>query len=201
VTIVPDRRHIGTNALVCTPADAIRLRFGPNSFSEHLRTAREHSLVYRFLSQVNWLSILTSRKIWMPGAGTIGPLTWETSVKARLLLAAAAACLAIASTSSAQDDKPDNSSNSLKQDARDVGATVKRDTKEAVAVVKRDSKEAGQAIARGAKATGQAVKRETKAAGVAIKKGAREVGATVKQDAGKVKAGRDAEGRGLTPRP
>src|SRR5712675_1024523 len=47
VTIVPDRRHLGTNALVCTPADAIRLRFGPNSFAAHLRTAREHSLVYR----------------------------------------------------------------------------------------------------------------------------------------------------------
>jgi len=44
VTIVPDRRHIGTNALVCTPADAIRLRFGPNSFAAHLRTAQEHGL-------------------------------------------------------------------------------------------------------------------------------------------------------------
>jgi 2-phospho-L-lactate guanylyltransferase len=44
VTIVPDRRHVGTNALVCSPADAIRLRFGPNSFSEHLRTAHEHGL-------------------------------------------------------------------------------------------------------------------------------------------------------------
>src|SRR3984893_3272798 len=47
VTIVPDRRHVGTNALVCTPADAIRLRFGPNSFAEHLRTAREHGLEVR----------------------------------------------------------------------------------------------------------------------------------------------------------
>lgn len=47
VTIVPDRHHIGTNALVCTPADAIRLRFGTNSFAEHLRTAREHGLVCR----------------------------------------------------------------------------------------------------------------------------------------------------------
>jgi 2-phospho-L-lactate guanylyltransferase len=47
VTIVPDRRHTGTNALVCTPADAIRLRFGPNSFAEHLRTAREHGLETR----------------------------------------------------------------------------------------------------------------------------------------------------------
>jgi 2-phospho-L-lactate guanylyltransferase len=47
VTVVPDRRHLGTNGLVCTPADAIRLRFGPNSFAEHLRTARDHGLVAR----------------------------------------------------------------------------------------------------------------------------------------------------------
>jgi 2-phospho-L-lactate guanylyltransferase len=47
VTLVPDRRHVGTNALVCTPADAIRLRFGPNSFAEHLRTAQEHGLEAR----------------------------------------------------------------------------------------------------------------------------------------------------------
>jgi len=47
VTIAPDRHHAGTNALVCTPADAIRLRFGPNSFAEHMRTAREHGLVSR----------------------------------------------------------------------------------------------------------------------------------------------------------
>src|SRR5215470_3691863 len=47
VTIVPDCRHIGTNALVCTPADAIRLRFGPNSFAEHIRTAQEHGLHVR----------------------------------------------------------------------------------------------------------------------------------------------------------
>jgi 2-phospho-L-lactate/phosphoenolpyruvate guanylyltransferase len=47
ITIVPDRRHTGTNALVCTPPDAIRLRFGPNSFAEHLRTAQEHGLETR----------------------------------------------------------------------------------------------------------------------------------------------------------
>jgi 2-phospho-L-lactate/phosphoenolpyruvate guanylyltransferase len=47
VTIVPDRHHVGTNALVCTPADVIRLRFGPNSFAEHLRTAQEHGLTVR----------------------------------------------------------------------------------------------------------------------------------------------------------
>src|SRR3982074_768484 len=136
-------------------------------------------------NQVNWLSILTSRRIWTSGLGTIAPLlvtaTWGTSVKTHLLLAATAACLALASTSSAQDDNPAEGRNSLKQDARDMGATVKRDAKEAAAVIKRDTKEAGQAIARGAKATGAAVKRETKAAGVAIKKGAKEVGTAVKQ--------------------
>jgi 2-phospho-L-lactate guanylyltransferase len=47
VTVVPDRRHLGTNALVCTPADAIRLRFGPNSFAEHIRTAQDHGLEVR----------------------------------------------------------------------------------------------------------------------------------------------------------
>jgi len=47
VTIVPDRRHVGTNALVCTPADAIRLRFGPNSFAAHIRTAQDHGLEVR----------------------------------------------------------------------------------------------------------------------------------------------------------
>jgi 2-phospho-L-lactate/phosphoenolpyruvate guanylyltransferase len=47
VTIVPDRHHVGTNALVCTPADAIRMRFGANSFAEHLRTAQEHGLEAR----------------------------------------------------------------------------------------------------------------------------------------------------------
>lgn len=47
VTIVPDRRHLGTNALVCTPPDAIRPRFGPNSFAAHLRTAQEHGLEVR----------------------------------------------------------------------------------------------------------------------------------------------------------
>jgi 2-phospho-L-lactate guanylyltransferase len=47
VTVVPDRRHVGTNALVCTPADAIRMRFGPNSFAEHIRTAQDHGLEAR----------------------------------------------------------------------------------------------------------------------------------------------------------
>jgi len=47
VTIVPDSRHVGTNALVCTPADAIRPRFGPNSFAKHLRAGQEHGLEVR----------------------------------------------------------------------------------------------------------------------------------------------------------
>jgi 2-phospho-L-lactate guanylyltransferase len=47
VTLVPDRRHLGTNALVCTLADAIRLAFGPASFASHLRAARSHGLEVR----------------------------------------------------------------------------------------------------------------------------------------------------------
>jgi 2-phospho-L-lactate guanylyltransferase len=47
VTIVPDRHHVGTNALVCTPADAIQLHFGPNSFAEHVRMAQERGLATR----------------------------------------------------------------------------------------------------------------------------------------------------------
>jgi 2-phospho-L-lactate guanylyltransferase len=47
VTIVPDRHHKGTNALVCTPADAIQLRFGPNSLLEHLRMAQARGLPSR----------------------------------------------------------------------------------------------------------------------------------------------------------
>src|ERR1700736_4055343 len=78
-------------------------------------------------SQVNWLSILTIRTIWTSGLGTIAPClataTRGTWVKAHLLLAAAVACLAIASTSAAQDDGAANSGNTLKADARNVGAT------------------------------------------------------------------------------
>ncbi len=47
MTIVPDRHHRGTNALVCSPADAIRLRFGPDSFAQHLRPAQEPGLLTR----------------------------------------------------------------------------------------------------------------------------------------------------------
>src|ERR1700755_1297007 len=88
-----------------------------------------------YSSRVNWLSILMSRRIWTPGAGTIPTTTWETGGKANLLLAAAAAGVASASPSSGQDE---SSNSSIKQDAKEVGATIKRDTKQAVAVVKRD---------------------------------------------------------------
>jgi 2-phospho-L-lactate/phosphoenolpyruvate guanylyltransferase len=47
ITIVPDRHHRGTNALVCTPAHSARLRFGPDSFAEHLRAAQEQGLTPR----------------------------------------------------------------------------------------------------------------------------------------------------------
>src|SRR5215467_2471024 len=130
-------------------------------------------------SRVSWLWISTSRRIWMPGAGTIAAprATGWHSMKIRLRVAATAGWLAIASTiAPAQDEKPEADGHSIKQDAREVGARIKRDSQEAAAVIKRDSKQAGAAIARGARATGQAVKREAKAAGSAIKKGTRQVG-------------------------
>jgi 2-phospho-L-lactate guanylyltransferase len=40
VVIVPDRHRTGTNALLLTPADAIRPAFGPGSFARHAALAR-----------------------------------------------------------------------------------------------------------------------------------------------------------------
>ena len=39
VAIAPDRRRIGTNALLCAPGNAIPLSFGSNSFAHHLAAA------------------------------------------------------------------------------------------------------------------------------------------------------------------
>jgi len=40
-TIVPARDKQGSNMIVCSPADAVPLRFGANSFFPHLDTARQ----------------------------------------------------------------------------------------------------------------------------------------------------------------
>src|SRR5262245_39170815 len=43
-TIVPARDEQGSNTIVCSPADAVPLRFGANSFFPHLDTARRCGL-------------------------------------------------------------------------------------------------------------------------------------------------------------
>ncbi|MDA1075911.1 MAG: 2-phospho-L-lactate guanylyltransferase [Proteobacteria bacterium] len=44
VSIVPDTDHIGTNALVCSPPDAIPYTFDGTSFKPHLKAARDAGL-------------------------------------------------------------------------------------------------------------------------------------------------------------
>ena len=39
VTIAPSRDELGSNAVVCSPPNAVPLRFGEDSFSPHLRAA------------------------------------------------------------------------------------------------------------------------------------------------------------------
>lgn len=41
ITLVPDRKGIGTNALACAPPDAISPCFGGRSFKRHLEAARD----------------------------------------------------------------------------------------------------------------------------------------------------------------
>jgi 2-phospho-L-lactate/phosphoenolpyruvate guanylyltransferase len=43
-TIVPARDELGSNAILCAPADAVPLRFGENSFFPHLAAARAHGI-------------------------------------------------------------------------------------------------------------------------------------------------------------
>ena len=43
-TIVPARDKQGSNAIACTPAKAVPLRFGANSYFPHLAAAREQSI-------------------------------------------------------------------------------------------------------------------------------------------------------------
>jgi 2-phospho-L-lactate guanylyltransferase len=49
VVIVPDRHREGTNALLCSPPDALTPRFGPRSFERHLAAARTSGLATRVL--------------------------------------------------------------------------------------------------------------------------------------------------------
>jgi 2-phospho-L-lactate guanylyltransferase len=43
-TIVPARDELGSNAILCSPADAVPLRFGENSFFPHLAAARARGI-------------------------------------------------------------------------------------------------------------------------------------------------------------
>jgi 2-phospho-L-lactate/phosphoenolpyruvate guanylyltransferase len=47
VTISPDGVHVGTNALLLRPPEALPFIFGPNSYEAHLRAARGRSLDVR----------------------------------------------------------------------------------------------------------------------------------------------------------
>lgn len=47
VVLVPDRRHEGTNALLCSPPQAIAPRFGNSSFARHLSAARAANVATR----------------------------------------------------------------------------------------------------------------------------------------------------------
>ncbi|MET0984146.1 MAG: 2-phospho-L-lactate guanylyltransferase [Steroidobacteraceae bacterium] len=49
VVLAPDRRRSGTNALLCSPPDVIRPRFGEDSFSRHVAAARQHGLPHRVI--------------------------------------------------------------------------------------------------------------------------------------------------------
>jgi 2-phospho-L-lactate/phosphoenolpyruvate guanylyltransferase len=44
VCIVPDRKRVGTNALMCSPPDAIAPCFGARSFEKHLAAAAEQGI-------------------------------------------------------------------------------------------------------------------------------------------------------------
>jgi len=43
-TIVPARDELGSNAILCSPADAVPLRFGENSYFPHLAAARARGI-------------------------------------------------------------------------------------------------------------------------------------------------------------
>jgi 2-phospho-L-lactate guanylyltransferase len=43
-TIVPAHDDLGSNAIICSPPDAVPLRFGEDSFYPHLDVARAHGI-------------------------------------------------------------------------------------------------------------------------------------------------------------
>lgn len=47
VVLVPDRRHEGTNGLLCSPPQVIAPRFGNSSFARHLSAARAANIATR----------------------------------------------------------------------------------------------------------------------------------------------------------
>ncbi len=49
IVIVPDRLGVGTNALLCSPPDAIAPCFGADSFQRHIAAARAAKLSHRAL--------------------------------------------------------------------------------------------------------------------------------------------------------
>lgn len=49
IAIAPDRWHVGTNALFCSPPNAIPPCFGPGSFQRHLTAARENRVAAHVL--------------------------------------------------------------------------------------------------------------------------------------------------------
>ena len=53
VTIVPDSRHMGTNAMLSTPPNAFPLRFNGRSFAVHLQLARQGGIQPRVLELPN----------------------------------------------------------------------------------------------------------------------------------------------------
>jgi len=49
VTIAPDQAGIGTNALYCSPAHAIPMCFGPDSFRRHVEVAKQRGSALRIV--------------------------------------------------------------------------------------------------------------------------------------------------------
>lgn len=69
VCIVPDRKRVGTNALLCSPPDAIPPCFGVRSFDKHLAAAKERGVDVRvFESEALSLDIDVADDLALLGA-------------------------------------------------------------------------------------------------------------------------------------